>query len=145
MEAIVNRLLAEKKVSLAVVEGYSGGLLINTISEATAALPFFGGGVVASSNEKLHIAGISASLYENPDLLAEAIRARFNTDIGIGVTDFPPEEKKPGETGGTVYVGIVFKETKKSVPIISVRQRARAKRWVVSAALFELIKTLRMS
>jgi nicotinamide-nucleotide amidase len=145
MEAVAYRLLSEKKLSLAVIEGYSGGQLINTIGESTITSPLFKGGVVAGSDETLKEAGIPASLYRDPDLMADAIRHRLNADIGISVTDFPPENKGPGETGGIVYVGIAYKEMKKSIPLSSVRERARAKSWVVSAALFELIKILRIS
>jgi nicotinamide-nucleotide amidase len=143
METVAYRLLSEKKLSLAVIEGYSGGQLINTICESAIASPFFKGGIVAGSDETLQSTGITASLYANPDVSADAIRRKFNADIGVSVTDFPAENKKPGETGGTVYVGIAYKEIKKSVPLSSVRERARARGWVVSAALFELIKTLR--
>lgn len=143
LEAVAIRLLTEKKASLAIIEGYSGGQLINIMSEATTASSFFKGGIVAGSDEALRATGISGSLYENSGLLADAIRRKFNADIGISITDFPTENKIPGETSGTIYVGIAYKDTTKSVPIVSVRERARAKRWVVSAALFELIKTLR--
>jgi nicotinamide-nucleotide amidase len=143
LEGVAHRLLSEKKMSLAVIEGYSGGQLIESICESLIASPFVKGGIVAGSDETLKAAGIAASLYANPDLTADAIRRHFDADIGISVTDFPPENKGPGETGGTVYVGIAYKDTRKNIPLTSVRERARAKGWVVSAALFELIKILR--
>jgi len=143
LEAVAYRLLSEKKRSLAVIEGYSGGQLIDTICDSAIASPFFRGGIVAGSDESLKSSGIAASLYTDPEVAADAIRRKFNADIGISVTDFPADNNKPGETGGTVYVGIAYKEIKKIVPLSSVRERARAKGWVVSAALFELIKTLR--
>jgi nicotinamide-nucleotide amidase len=46
MEAVAYRLLSEKKLSLAIIEGYSGGQLINTICDSSAGTPFFKGGVV---------------------------------------------------------------------------------------------------
>jgi nicotinamide-nucleotide amidase len=145
MEAVAARLFAEKKLSLAVIEGYTGGQLIDTIGDSPAMSSFFRGGVVASDSDTLQAIGINVSLYENPEALADAIRLKIPADIGLGVTDFPPQNKKSGETAGTVFVGIAYKDTKKSVPLSSVRERARAKGWVVSAALFELIKFLRAS
>jgi nicotinamide-nucleotide amidase len=143
MEAVAYRLLSEKNLSLAVIEGYSGGQLINTISESGIISPLFKAGLVMGSDEMLQEAGISGSLYADPDVTADAARRRFNADIGICVTDFTPANKQPGETGGTICVGIAYENMKKSVPLSSVRERARARSWIVSAALFELIKILR--
>lgn len=142
MEDVANRLMTEKKQSLAVIEGYTGGLLANTISDSSGSSFFFKGGIVAGSAAALRTGGIDPGLCDNPEELADAVRRCFSADIGISVSGIPPNSVPVNGASGTVHIGVAYGETRKRVTQSSVRERARAKRWVVSAALFELIKLL---
>ena len=142
MEDVVAKLFAEKKLSLAVIEGFTGGLLMNTICDCPGNMPFFKGGLVAGSAGFLEEGGISAGLADNPEALAEAIRQHFKADIGFSVTGIPAVEQATVNASSAVHVGVAFGGKTRRITLSSVRERARAKRWVVSATLFELTKIL---
>jgi nicotinamide-nucleotide amidase len=142
MEDVVAKLFAEKKLSLAVVEGFTGGLLMNTLCDCPGNIHYFKGGLVAGSAGLLNEAGIDYGLTENPEALAVVIRRHFKADIGLSVTNIPTGEQPAVNASGGVHVGVAVGGTTRRITLSSVRERARAKRWVVSAALFELFKTL---
>jgi len=80
LEDVAAAMLSNKKQTLAVIEGFTGGLLTNTICDCPGNLTLFKGGVVAGSTVTLEEMGISPDLAENPEALAEAVRRRFKAD-----------------------------------------------------------------
>lgn len=144
LEDVVGKLLVEKKLTLAVMEGFSGGLLSHTISGSASASSCFRGSLVTSSTETLKAFGVSGSP-ERPETtgdMAEAVKFHFHADIGVSISDVVYPSKPDDRTSEIVYVAVVSGAKTKLVTIRSPRDRSEAKRWVVSSALFELIRML---
>jgi len=150
LEAVVGHMLAERGWSLAVMEGYTGGLLMATITEAAVADTCFKGGLIACSDEALITCGVDAKTIakygaasaEAAQAMAETARLRLGADIGIGVTgtDEPSDvEKRPFSA---IYIGIDDGSNKKTITDYFPGGRVRVKRRAVSTALFELRKAL---
>lgn len=141
LETVVGRLLIEKGLSLASLEDYSGGWLATSVTDVPDSPEFFKGGLVAQSSEAKIAFGVGAEIISHygafsPEVaqaMAEAARAFFRVDIGIGMTGVD----EALEPMGIVYIGIA--NGKKSRVMIS---RSRNKRRAATAALFELRKWL---
>jgi len=113
MEQIVGYYLQMRNATLAVAESCTGGLIGERITSVSGSSRYFLGGAVVYSDEmKSELAGVPARLIENEGAvsskvavaLAEGIRARCATTLGIGVTGIA------GPNGGTPEkpVGLVF-------------------------------------
>jgi len=146
LEAVVGQMLMERRLSLAAMESYSGGLLAATITQAHAATTYFRGGLIAPSDEARIAYGVDAGLIAQygaasaavVGAMAEAARLRLRADIGIGITgnDEPSEiERSPFST---IYIGIDDGSNKKAITDSFPGNRDRVKRRVVSTALFQL-------
>ena len=89
---------------IGVGESCTGGLMAGRLSERPGASAYFGGGVVAYSNEaKTELLGVEAGTIaahgavspEVADALASGAMERFSADIGVGITGIA------GPDGGT--------------------------------------------
>ena len=149
LSAIVGHLLEERKLTLAVMESYTGGLLAATISERAEMAPYFKGGLVAGADEARVACGVDYRLIAESGgesavaalAMAEAARSRLGAAIGIGVTG----EDGIGEAGhliGTFRIGVALDKNKHVVTSSYPGARARVRHWAVAATLFELRKAL---
>jgi nicotinamide-nucleotide amidase len=113
MEQIVGYYLQMRNATLAVAESCTGGLIGERITSVSGSSRYFLGGAVVYSDEmKTELAGVPARLIEKEGAvsskvaaaLAEGIRARSGSTLGIGVTGVA------GPNGGTPEkpVGLVF-------------------------------------
>jgi nicotinamide-nucleotide amidase len=113
MEQIVGYYLQMRNATLAVAESCTGGLIGERITSVSGSSRYFLGGAVVYSNKmKTELAGVPARLIEKEGAvsskvaaaLAEGIRARCGSTLGIGVTGVA------GPNGGTPekLVGLVF-------------------------------------
>ena len=150
LAAVVGRLLAERKLSLAVMESYTGGLLAATIIESPEVTPYFKGGLVALSDEARVAYGVDFRLIaehgsesvEMAQAMAEAVRSRLGTAIGLGVTGADEPDRAGGRQFGTFHIGVLDGGNRRVVTGRYPGDRARVRHWAVSAALFELEKSL---
>ena len=138
---VAGRLLIEKKLTLAVLEDFSGGWLAAGITDIPASSSFFKGGLVASSDETKVAFGVDARLIsrygavspEAARAMAEAARLFLKADIGISTTAAMETKERPM---GITYIGIADNNGSRAI----VRPRRRQN--IVSAALFELRRWL---
>ncbi|HEY4054822.1 MAG TPA: competence/damage-inducible protein A [Terriglobales bacterium] len=113
LEQIVSYYLQMRNSTLAVAESCTGGLLAERLTSVSGSSRYFIGGAVVYSNElKVHLADVPQDLIDDfgavseqvAKALAEGIRKRCGTTLGLGITGVA------GPTGGTAEkpVGLVF-------------------------------------
>ncbi len=113
MEAVVGGLLAERRLTLALAESCSGGLIAHKITSVAGSSGYFPGGVVAYSNDlKESLLGVEPAILVEQGAVSDAcaramatgVRQRTRADLGLAVTGIA------GPTGGTLDkpVGTVF-------------------------------------
>jgi competence/damage-inducible protein CinA-like protein len=113
LEQIVSYYLQMRSATLSVAESCTGGLLAERLTTVSGSSRYFIGGAVVYSNElKTQLVDVPADLIEHfgavseqvAKALAEGIRKRCGTTLGLGVTGVA------GPTGGTVEkpVGLVY-------------------------------------
>jgi nicotinamide-nucleotide amidase len=113
LEQIVSYFLQMRSATLAVAESCTGGLVAERLTSVSGSSRYFVGGVVAYSNNlKMQFADVPQDLLDVygavseqvARALAEGVRKRCGTSLGLGVTGVA------GPTGGTAEkpVGLVF-------------------------------------
>ncbi len=146
LERAVGHLLVEKRLSLAVMEDYSGGWLAASITDIPESPAFFRGGLVTYSNEAKVAFGVNAEIISQygdaspkvAQAMAEAVRTLLRSDIGVGITGIEETEARPT---GIVYIGIADVKSSR-VRNSGIITRILGKRRVANATLFELRKLL---
>lgn len=119
LQDVVVRLLSEKRQSLASAESITGGLVSHRVCLVPGASNHFHGGIVSYTNEvKERELGVPHELLERfgavsepvARAMAEGVRARFGTDLGIATTGFAgPSGGTEENPVGTAYVGLAYK------------------------------------
>lgn len=113
MEEIVGALLLQRRMTLAVAESCTGGMVGGRITNAAGSSAYFERGVVVYSNTaKTELLGVPAELIEKhgavsrevAKAMAQGMRDRAGTSLGLAVTGIA------GPTGGTPEkpVGLVY-------------------------------------
>lgn len=111
----IARKLVKKGLTLAVAESCTGGLLSSMLTDVPGSSKWFKGAVVAYTNEvKTRILGVKAETLkkygavsgETALELAQGVRKKLKTDIGISVTGLAGPGGGTKETPvGTVFIG----------------------------------------
>ena len=113
LESIVAALLTDKKLTLAVAESCTGGLITDRLTDIPGSSAFLERGVIVySNNSKTDLLGVPEDVLkefgavseQTAILMAEGIRNRGGTDLGLSTTGIA------GPAGGTEEksVGTVF-------------------------------------
>ena len=116
LEEVIGNLLRRKKLSLAVAESCTGGMLGETLTTVPGSSDYFKGGIISYDGEiKEKLLGIPHTLLsqfgEVSELtaraMAEGVRKNCNSDIGLSITGIAGpaggSEEKPV---GLVYIGL---------------------------------------
>jgi len=112
-ELVTGRLLAAKKLTVALAESCTGGLVTNRLTDIPGSSEYLTGSVVCYSNAaKISAVGVPASTLEEfgavssqaAQAMASGIRNLFASDIGIGITGIAG----PGGATDDKPVGLVF-------------------------------------
>lgn len=143
LEGVVGGLLKQTGRSLAVAEGFTGGILCSMISDAPGSSAYFKGGVVVYSRAMKEDWGADSALIDRHGLvsvevaqaLARGVRERLGADVGVALIGVGGPEPYHGQPAGTQHLVI---DDRGSVQVHSTRQsgsRADAKRWATTRAL----------
>lgn len=113
LEGKVGQLLSQKKLTIAIGESCTGGLIANRITEVPGSSNYFKMGVVAYSNDtKTSLLGVPDELIQSHGAvskqvaitMAGSVKKIAGTHIGIGVTGIAG----PSGATGTKPVGLVY-------------------------------------
>jgi nicotinamide-nucleotide amidase len=120
LEAVIGRLLIEKKATLAVAESCTGGLVAHRLTNVSGSSQYFDRGIVTYSNAaKMQILGVPEEILQQngavseecAKAMADGVRRLGNTTYGLATTGIA------GPTGGTdekpvglVWIGIATPE-----------------------------------
>ena len=117
LEAVVGDLLRQYTLTIAVAESCTGGLLASRLTDVPGSSDYVERGVVCYSNRsKTELAGVPAALIAEHGAvsepvarsMAEGIRSRAGTNIGIGITGIAgPGGGTPEKPVGTVSVAVI--------------------------------------
>jgi nicotinamide-nucleotide amidase len=113
LEDVIAGILTERKLTIAVAESCTGGLITNRLTDVSGSSDYLECGLVTYSNAaKISMLGVPAEIIEKHGavseetarLMAEGVRKLAGTDLGISSTGIA------GPTGGTKEkpVGIVY-------------------------------------
>src|SRR5690348_14531223 len=149
LEQIVSYFLQMRNATLSVAESCTGGLVAERLTSVGGSSRYFIGGAVVYSNElKTQLADVPSDLIEHfgavseqvAKALAEGIRKRCRTTLGLGITGVA------GPTGGTAEkpVGLVFHAlaTESGTEVIKRNfsgDRARI-RWFASQQALDMVR-----
>ena len=115
IEEAVMQLLKEKKMTFATAESCTGGEIAKRFTDLPGASAFFKGGAVTYWNEvKTLMLGVSEKLINENGVvshavakaMAEGIRERLGTDMGIGVTGLAGPDGDGINEVGTVFIAL---------------------------------------
>ena len=117
LEVVVGDLLREHKFTISVAESCTGGLLASRLTDVPGSSDYVERGVVCYSNRaKTELVGVPEPMIREhgavsepvAQAMAEGIRSRAGTNIGIGITGIAgPDGGTPQKPVGTVAVAVV--------------------------------------
>jgi nicotinamide-nucleotide amidase len=120
LEEVIGTLLKERKLTLAIAESCTGGLIADRITNISGSSEYFERGVITYSNKsKIHELGVPSDFIKQygavscqvAEAMAFGIRTKSNSDIGISTTGIAGptggSEKKPV---GLVWIGYSDKD-----------------------------------
>ena len=113
LEDAIGRLLNERKLTIAIAESCTGGLIADRMTNVSGCSDYFERGIITYSNKsKMDELGVPSELIsqhgavsrEVAETMALGIRTKSNTDIGISTTGIA------GPTGGSLEkpIGLVW-------------------------------------
>lgn len=116
IEANIGKILTEKKLTLALAESCTGGLITSRITDISGSSNYLMGSIVCYTNEIKSnfvdvplqiITDYGAVSHQTALLLATGIRQKFTATIGMGITGIAgPTGATPTKNVGTVYIAI---------------------------------------
>jgi nicotinamide-nucleotide amidase len=117
LEAVLGELLREGRMTIAVAESCSGGLLASKITDVPGSSDYFDRGVVCYSNlAKVEWLGVPVPLLEEYGAVSEpvaramaaGVKARARAHVGVGITGIAgPGGGTPQKPVGTVAVAVI--------------------------------------
>lgn len=120
MADVVGKILSARKSTVSVAESCTGGLIGHLLTAIPGSSRYFLGGIVSYSNEaKMELLGVRAKTLEESGAvsnetvqeMAEGVRNRFHSDLGIAVSGIAgPEGGTKEKPVGTVHVALASTE-----------------------------------
>jgi nicotinamide-nucleotide amidase len=123
LEQVVGDLLREHTMTIAVAESCTGGLLASRLTDVPGSSGYVDRGVVCYSNEaKTDLAGVPNELIAEhgavsepvAQAMADGIRSRAGTSVGIGITGIAgPGGGTPEKPVGTVAIAVTVNDQRR--------------------------------
>lgn len=149
LEVIVGQLLLKHKLTLALAESCTGGLVGHRITNVPGSSEYLLGGVVAYSYDaKEHLLGVRHNtLYDHGAVsletaieMAQGVRRVLGADIGISVTGIAgPGGGLPGKPVGLVYICLSARDFERVEKFVWDSDRAGNK-WASSEAALQMLR-----
>jgi nicotinamide-nucleotide amidase len=150
-------LLVDRRLSIAVAESLTGGLLVAELVSVPGASAVVRGGVVAYATPLKHaLLGVDAALLaergavdaEVARQMASGVRERLAIDgaaahVGLSTTGVAGPEPQDGHPVGEVWLGLALGERVHARPLRLAGDRAAIRSATVAASLGWLLETLR--
>ena len=110
----VGDLLQQGELTIAVMESCTGGLLSAAISSTPGCGDYFLGGITSYATEIKVWAGVREETIQTYGVvsaetaleMAQVVRTRFQSDIGIGITGVAGPKPQDGVEPGIVYIAV---------------------------------------
>lgn len=122
LEQVVGDQLRERRMTIAVAESCSGGLLASRLTDVPGSSDYMDRGVVCYSNEaKTELLGVPAALIAEhgavseavAQAMADAVRARARSSVGVGITGIAgPGGGSPEKPVGTVCIAVAIPQAR---------------------------------
>jgi nicotinamide-nucleotide amidase len=149
LEQVVGESLVSKQATIAVAESCTGGMLAERLTSVEGSSRYFMSGIVTYSNEsKISLADIPPLLLEMQGAvseevargLAEGVRERIGTTIGVGITGVAgPSGGSPEKPVGTVHIAVAAPGATKHQALLFPGNRDRI-RWQASQAALNMTR-----
>lgn len=144
LEVVVGEALRASGATIAVAESCTGGMLLGRLTDVPGSSEWVVGGVVAYSNDvKIRDLGVSPALIAADGAvsesvacaMAEGVRARLGTSIGVGITGIAgPTGGSDAKPVGTVAIAVAAASTAVRTFLFP-GDRELVRRFATSAAL----------
>jgi nicotinamide-nucleotide amidase len=149
LEEVVGMYLVMKNATISTAESCTGGLIAERLTNVAGSSRYFLSGVVCYSNEsKMELAGIPPLLLEMQGAvsaevargLAEGIRQRAGTTIGVGITGIAgPSGGSEAKPVGTVHIAVATPSATEHRQYLYPGDRERV-RWQASQAALDMVR-----
>lgn len=114
-EEVIHHLLLERKVTIAVAESCTGGLLGKLITNSSGSSQYFRGGIISYSDQaKTELLGVESETLsihgavsgQTAKQMAEGVKTRFHSDLALSITGIAgPEGGSSEKPVGTFFIG----------------------------------------
>jgi nicotinamide-nucleotide amidase len=149
LEEVVGLYLVMKNATIATAESCTGGLLAERLTDVPGSSRYFMSGVITYSNEsKMELAQIPPLMLEMQGAvsaevargLADGIRARMNTTLGVGVTGVAgPTGGSAEKPVGTVHIAVATPTGTENRQFLFPGNREKV-RWQASQAALDMVR-----
>lgn len=151
-EALIGRLLTQRRRTLATAESCTGGLIGERITSVSGSSAYYLGGVISYADEvKIRELGVAeADLRREGAVseivarqMAEGVRRRFRADYGVAVTGIAgPTGGSPEKPVGLVFIALAHPGGADVARHVFPGNRETIREWTCRAALLMLAKTI---
>jgi nicotinamide-nucleotide amidase len=134
MEGEIGRLLSARKMSLAISESFTGGLLAYSLVGVAGRQSYFKGGIILPVNADAASAAIASEQ-------ADAVRDRFSADIGMAVEGYC--ETTGNSSGGRAFIAVNMASGRQSVKVDYPGKPPQVIRRTINHALIYLMNLIK--
>ncbi len=149
LEVVIGRLLLERRMTLAVAESCTGGLLGHRLTNVPGSSAYFERGVLAYSNRaKQELLGVPEAVLRShgavsapcAEAMARGVATLAGTACGLAITGIAgPDGGTPGKPVGTVYIGLAV-DGRVSVQQFRFGGDRASIKWQSSQSAFDMLR-----